>query len=1144
MFERPDLWPDRQRVQWACALMELLGETSLVPLPTLMTGLTSVRRSAPGPDEQRAILTTRQIIPHYTNRRAVQHAVAQYREHLYETRTSGSYEIDPKTLAFTRVSRLADTDVTKARAMLLAGLPRRRAALRMADPTREMVVRHGGDAEATVIPALGIQVPPSPQHDLTRRPVSRIEFSWFELGQIAEELDAIDRRTPGLRRGNWAKRFLNMRLKVPRGVRLEHVDTLTLTELKHLVGLPGAGKTTLLVLLGVACRRRGWRVMFFFPSVEVSRQYLEWFERYDAPAGMLVGQHPITRKTHADRLAETVAAQGDSGFGHTVPGAREFAQLCVLPAFSAQGTRAGWSYADAPCDRIEQRDPETGRVRRHLCPLWSRCGRNHAPRELTRRNLWVGHVLSADTRVPQQATSEQWRYFELIARTFDLVVFDECDMAQALLDGYGSATMNLTGHAGSLHAVSHEQVLRRLAGVENHRLFDPRTVTYAKNLSEFGEHNHMLVHVLQTMDPAASAPFESQLITTARLITQWLSGERGRAGPGRSVVDALVEVWDASIYEAFYDRTALTARPWAKLEACAELLGLPVSTVEQRQKDLSRVFRRYLAEDTMAGRDSHFLETERLMTALAFPSGPVPRHTRELLRLLTTVSFMILAYKRIVFSQRELANEEMLQQPFSTLTASPTLQRLVPANILGALSGVRFTFSPGSATDQRGVQISYLVMNSAPRMLMHRFRELYGPAEGGPCVLLTSATSFLEASPAYHVAQGPHYVLSPQKSEYDARQSRYVFRPVMDGVTLEPLRFSGGGVGARRNLTRMLEDLVSGGTEDNEIFRQLRSLEREGGVRRKAAIIVNSYEQVRDLVAYLAQHHPEVARRTRGVVNALRSGEGPERFITSAMVEHVGDDTKVDVLIMPMLAVGRGVNVVFTRGDHATKAALGVLYFLTRPHPGSDSLDLLFSLAARATQEMDAWPFPPGTSAEEMKDTLARRRYQTYLLATRLLREPLRASRLGPTLFRAFTANMMVPILQTIGRAMRGGMPARVYFVDAAWAPASARGETDQAETSMLVMMRSILEELTGHPDGALRETYLELYGAFLEPLRRAQNVHFPSRFPPMSGEPEDEGEEKIGPSTYLLEDPDDFARPLAPTQALDLTRLLEDDDD
>ena len=103
------------------------------------------------------------------------------------------------------------------------------------------------------------------------------------------------------------------------------------------------------------------------------------------------------------------------------------------------------------------------------------------------------------------------------------------------------------------------------------------------------------------------------------------------------------------------------------------------------------------------------------------------------------------------------------------------------------------------------------------------------------------------------------------------------------------------------------------------------------------------------------------------------------------------------------------------------------------------------------------------------------------------------ASRLGAELFRPFTANQMVAILQTIGRGMRNGCPVSVYFVDAAWAYRSALDKTDSARDSMLVQMRAILEECVGDPDPAIRAIYTELYGAFLTPLRRIVGVNFPA---------------------------------------------------
>jgi hypothetical protein len=291
---------------------------------------------------------------------------------------------------------------------------------------------------------------------------------------------------------------------------------------------------------------------------------------------------------------------------------------------------------------------------------------------------------------------------------------------------------------------------------------------------------------------------------------------------------------------------------------------------------------------------------------------------------------------------------------------------------------------------------------------------------------------------------------------------------------------------------------------------------------------------------FLYQNHRDVARRTRGVVRDLEPGERYGEFITPAMVESIGDDPSIDIVIFPMLAIGRGVNIVFRSGPHATKAAIGIVYFLTRPHPAADDLTLLYSVTACATREMDAHEFSPGTTVKDMHTKFLAKRHETFRLVARLMQEPLQASRLGQRLFRAFTANTMVPVLQTIGRAMRGGSPVRVFFVDAAWAPASAQEGRDDPRSSMLVTMRAILEECLSHPNGAIRATYCELYEAFLEPLRHTRNLNVPAAFEQLH-DPEEDAISAVGPSTMILEDPDDFAPSITPESALELPDFLED---
>jgi hypothetical protein len=155
-------------------------------------------------------------------------------------------------------------------------------------------------------------------------------------------------------------------------------------------------------------------------------------------------------------------------------------------------------------------------------------------------------------------------------------------------------------------------------------------------------------------------------------------------------------------------------------------------------------------------------------------------------------------------------------------------------------------------------------------------------------------------------------------------------------------------------------------------------------------------------------------------------------------------------------------------------------------------MQLLYSLAGQSTQEFDSKVFTEGDGLSEIASFWRQARKDLWRYANRLLREPLMASRLGPELFRPFTANQMVAILQTIGRGMRNGCPVTVYFVDAAWAIQSTKDEPDSGRDSMLVQMRIILEECVNHPDPVIRKIYQELYGAFLAPLQRIEGITYP----------------------------------------------------
>jgi len=184
-----------------------------------------------------------------------------------------------------------------------------------------------------------------------------------------------------------------------------------------------------------------------------------------------------------------------------------------------------------------------------------------------------------------------------------------------------------------------------------------------------------------------------------------------------------------------------------------------------------------------------------------------------------------------------------------------------------------------------------------------------------------------------------------------------------------------------------------------------------------------------------------------------------------------------------MMALGRGANIVFSDGPRTLDAAIGTLYFLTRPHPTQDDLGLLVGLAGRASEAFNTADLSHASDLDALTREHRDQRGALYKYIGKLLREPLRASRLG-SLFEPFTADIAVMLLQTIGRAMRNGCPAQCVFVDVAWARESAQGRPDNALTSMLVQLRSILQQLVAHPDPRNAAYYRELYLAFLDPLQ------------------------------------------------------------
>ncbi|MFC4454112.1 hypothetical protein [Deinococcus sonorensis] len=1064
-------WNGQERVQWACTLLEQLGETTLETLPLLLSGMRVTERTVQAQGHETALRNLRRRTGHLLTPRAVRVAVKAFLRAVDNGTAEASFRIHPGDLSFTRIPG-HEARIEEARTMLHAPPDRPRQSLSVA-PLGDLTARLRHRTDPIDIPLrltdLDLELPK--QHDLERTPTRNLTVTVAELEATADRLDLLDQAPEATwDREHWRSRLdkvISLQRVTPGG--LAHTDTLDLTGLQHLIGLPGAGKTTLITLLCATLAARGQRVSVFFTSIEVAREYLDRLRNYNVGAAMLVGRSESTHRKHGERLAELIAAEGNGGFGHTMGAADLFAQTCPLPAFAVNENDAWarWAPEDAPpCEHI-YRQTEKGNTVQHLCPVWSRCGRMKNHRELVTASVWLGHVRSADTPVPAHTTPERLQYFELIARTFDLVIFDEVDETQKKLDELGANSLKLGGSPDSIHAEAQKVTTRALNG--NPAVTDRRMYTHAHAANNFERHLIRLHEEISTFEDRhqedLSLALENRLLTTNFLIRVALKHFKIHASSDRR--SGIYAFFDGALYAAYNPD-----RP-PPCPAVEDALGLTREELQQRWTALVGALGLYWTQ--MQRTDD--IEDEMDAVAVQFALLLAPEHQAVLApiaRLAVAVGFSIAAYQELVRATRALAGHDILQQAVRA-KASADLDLMVPRNLLGTFSSVLYR----RKAEGIGFDIEYLVLDSTPRMLLQRLHE------EGTNVLLTSATSWLPDASAYHVNVPPSYVLRPKAQ--DNTRITLKFRPVTDPQRNEPVRISGTGVHMNANLRTVVRDLArpdqGGGLSKLEL--SIRASRTANGRTRKAALIVNSYDQVTEVIREIARVNPKLAERARGVQRAKPDAAPPgERYVLRGQVESLGHQDDVDVIVFPVTALGRGVNIVFHTDDKDDTdngvAAIGTLYFLIRPHPVVGDLTLMLSRIARDTEAFDQ-SSAAGQTLEALSAAQRRARGELFGSVMRLLARPMSASMLPSEFVRPFAANLLIPVVQTIGRAIRRSQPAEVHFVDAAWAPKSAAGQTDDERSSVLVGMQHLLRSLVGSTDPGQRDIFQALYGPFAD---------------------------------------------------------------
>jgi hypothetical protein len=396
-----------------------------------------------------------------------------------------------------------------------------------------------------------------------------------------------------------------------------------------------------------------------------------------------------------------------------------------------------------------------------------------------------------------------------------------------------------------------------------------------------------------------------------------------------------------------------------------------------------------------------------------------------------------------------------LEDPDSFWTQQPPrdYQALVPEAPMGNLLALQWLPNGDSGA------LRVMWVRGVGRWLLHHLHDLLEP-EGiqGPHVILTSATSWIPGSSFYHIPIRPTVVLREPPEDRDAlMESRLAFRPRYRGDG-SPITVSGRQGAVREDALRELASRLCAPQpgEARSLLDQVRDELDED--RRQVLFVVLSGREAKLVTEHINTRTHFSARNVTPDAEDL-GDHGLHRRMVATFAE-----TGADILVAAEMAIQRGYNILNARRT----AALGAVFYLTRPHPPpTDPTFPLSLINQRAMEYLLAPVVDPPSVGDAARFLRARARADWYGLMSR----PVSFRRLEDGRQRdAFVANSLVPLSQTIGRTIRGHRPTRVLLCDAAFAPRHADPRDDAADTrrtSLVVAADEYLEGLLAPPPPA-----------------------------------------------------------------------------
>jgi hypothetical protein len=968
------------------------------------------------------------------------------------------------------------------RAALSEGLPYHKAAVKWAI-AGSYKVKVSDDRWAPVtLPDVSLFSAPLQQYLIGKsRQRSPLEIRWGELVETARWMDQTQ-SSKNFPPSDWEKRLTS-------GVQLEAFSKsgvlrptkkLVLDGIAHLAGMVSSGKSTLMDVITVWAAHRGIHITLVVSDVIGAINRSALFRRFNLKAAPVLG---ADRQSHLNRLHQNLSTrQPESPLIQQHEGFRWLSTACLLNGLRDDGGEP-FEINSRPCHSLITVLPgETEGEEGHVCPFFAVCPYHQGQRDLLESNIWVVTPASlVHTRVPRQINSESIRFTELISQHSDLVIIDEADRVQVQLDeAFSPQEVLFSGGAGKGWLDN----LERQVGFQTEQrgrghVADRQVEAWRRAFHAAQDAADAVYRLINDKTNVRKWLHKLEYFTNVALF-DWLA--LSLAGKGRNPSDRLQfdHAHREGLQREFNDLIDYGLRELFSGKATPE----PKSLLSLTDK---------LSRDTEACRSeiSDWI-TEHHVAHIT--TDEVKDLTDQ---LILAILIAILSNRLNVLLERwrEVEDRFQLERSASALSyRSPhDYQSLLPVTPIGNVLAFQFL-----EDQNKNRTLKFFRCTGVGRWLMLHLHDLLS-AEGiaGPHVLLMSGTSWANRTPSYHVQVPVTGILRSPQSETDAiSRSHFEFLPLRDDRG-DLIYISGLTGELRSDALRKMIDQLALPSSLNELSILEREMDKLPQHRRRVLLVVGSYQEAKAACEHLQKIRHDW--RSAGAVKQLvpDDASAEEKNGYSVLPRGVVDqfaETGASILIAPLLAIERGHNILTDEmdieeesdGQRRKVAAIGAAYFLVRPHPQPHDL-------AYAIRALNSWAVERSISlpkAKTINDAGIIWRKQAKEFWRKTITTDWIYSHLEDKERDQLTWHLMVSMWQVIGRLVRGGVEARVYFCDAKFDP--LRCGLKEKDVSLLTEMKRILHPyfngnsdstLSPHDRAIVSNLYRPLYQA-LEKLR------------------------------------------------------------